>query len=129
MNQPRVFVYILYNIVVICFFFSSRRRHTRFDCDWSSDVCSSDLPIAQDAQGSIGPFSPSICRIDWQTITSAPSGALPPVTACPYCGRANDPGAQFCMDCGKPMGKFTGRKTAEASPGGGGRSEEHTSEL
>src|SRR2546430_7085544 len=27
------------------FFFSSRRRHTRFDCDWSSDVCSSDLRI------------------------------------------------------------------------------------
>src|SRR2546427_5225248 len=30
------------------FFFSSRRRHTRFDCDWSSDVCSSDL-AAMDA--------------------------------------------------------------------------------
>src|SRR5467141_2036040 len=28
---------------VIVFFFSSRRRHTRFKCDWSSDVCSSDL--------------------------------------------------------------------------------------
>src|SRR2546430_10164679 len=28
--------------VVTNFFFSSRRRHTRFDCDWSSDVCSSD---------------------------------------------------------------------------------------
>src|SRR2546430_41085 len=28
---------------VTFFFFSSRRRHTRFDCDWSSDVCSSDL--------------------------------------------------------------------------------------
>src|SRR2546430_14116736 len=27
----------------LIFFFSSRRRHTRFDCDWSSDVCSSDL--------------------------------------------------------------------------------------
>src|SRR2546430_6321051 len=27
------------------FFFSSRRRHTRFDCDWSSDVCSSDLGV------------------------------------------------------------------------------------
>src|SRR6266481_6145030 len=26
-----------------CFFFSSRRRHTRWNCDWSSDVCSSDL--------------------------------------------------------------------------------------
>src|SRR5262249_56192126 len=28
---------------VICFFFSSRRRHTRLVSDWSSDVCSSDL--------------------------------------------------------------------------------------
>src|SRR2546421_1338674 len=27
----------------VCFFFSSRRRHTRSDRDWSSDVCSSDL--------------------------------------------------------------------------------------
>src|SRR5882762_5444701 len=27
------------------FFFSSRRRHTRFKCDWSSDVCSSDLGL------------------------------------------------------------------------------------
>src|SRR5256886_7058252 len=31
------------SIAVSHFFFSSRRRHTRFDCDWSSDVCSSDL--------------------------------------------------------------------------------------
>src|SRR2546430_5838780 len=29
--------------VTLVFFFSSRRRHTSFDCDWSSDVCSSDL--------------------------------------------------------------------------------------
>ena len=28
---------------VLFFFFSSRRRHTRSLCDWSSDVCSSDL--------------------------------------------------------------------------------------
>src|SRR5689334_23922123 len=28
------------------FFFSSRRRHTRWNCDWSSDVCSSDLLVA-----------------------------------------------------------------------------------
>src|SRR5688572_32645005 len=32
--------------IVVFFFFSSRRRHTRFDCDWSSDVCSSDLGAA-----------------------------------------------------------------------------------
>src|SRR5690606_39486354 len=28
---------------IVAFFFSSRRRHTRFSRDWSSDVCSSDL--------------------------------------------------------------------------------------
>src|SRR5690606_35276375 len=34
------------------FLFSSRRRHTRFSRDWSSDVCSSDLPadVADEAQ-------------------------------------------------------------------------------
>src|SRR3712207_8407829 len=32
---------------VKCFFFSSRRRHTRYWRDWSSDVCSSDLELAQ----------------------------------------------------------------------------------
>src|SRR5690606_40388232 len=30
-------------VTVVMFFFSSRRRHTRFSRDWSSDVCSSDL--------------------------------------------------------------------------------------
>src|SRR2546430_3028488 len=34
----------------IVFFFSSRRRHTRFDCDWSSDVCSSILRAAYTLQ-------------------------------------------------------------------------------
>src|SRR2546427_10530665 len=33
-------------VLTVFFFFSSRRRHTRFDCDWSSDVCSSDLSAA-----------------------------------------------------------------------------------
>src|SRR5439155_15586700 len=32
-------------VILYCyFFFSSRRRHTRWPRDWSSDVCSSDLP-------------------------------------------------------------------------------------
>src|SRR5256886_15042898 len=35
------------------FFFSSRRRHTRFDCDWSSDVCSSDLMPRGMPQGEV----------------------------------------------------------------------------
>src|SRR3978361_1640066 len=33
------------------FFFSSRRRHTRWNCDWSSDVCSSDLLGANSVAG------------------------------------------------------------------------------
>src|SRR5438034_8192709 len=40
-----VIVVILY-VVLFFFFFSSRRRHTRSLCDWSSDVCSSDLSTA-----------------------------------------------------------------------------------
>src|SRR5256886_6947372 len=39
------FIYPLIRCLFLFFFFSSRRRHTRFDCDWSSDVCSSDLMI------------------------------------------------------------------------------------
>src|SRR5689334_14252790 len=37
----------------VFFFFSSRRRHTIWNCDWSSDVCSSDL-IARAATGRPG---------------------------------------------------------------------------
>src|SRR5690242_13291014 len=36
--------------VCIFFFFSSRRRHTRLTCDWSSDVCSSDLLLQRAAR-------------------------------------------------------------------------------
>src|SRR2546428_4355663 len=36
------------------FFFSSRRRHTRSDRDWSSDVCSSDLLFGGTPVGQIG---------------------------------------------------------------------------
>src|SRR5206468_8163978 len=41
-------MYVMYRYDCTCFlvcffFFSSRRRHTRSDRDWSSDVCSSDL--------------------------------------------------------------------------------------
>src|SRR5690625_5843173 len=32
--------------MLACFLFSSRRRHTRWPRDWSSDVCSSDLHVA-----------------------------------------------------------------------------------
>src|SRR6266571_8172374 len=38
-----MFIIYLYSYFFFFFFFSSRRRHTRLTCDWSSDVCSSDL--------------------------------------------------------------------------------------
>src|SRR6266478_6822478 len=52
------------------FFFSSRRRHTRFDCDWSSDVCSSDLRkhLAPELMAAAGftrvPRAPYVWRYD-----------------------------------------------------------------
>src|SRR5690242_16484572 len=39
------FFLILLLVFFFFFFFSSRRRHTRLTCDWSSDVCSSDLVV------------------------------------------------------------------------------------
>src|SRR3954462_2095546 len=49
--------------IVLFFFFSSRRRHTRLSCDWSSDVCSSDLMIRR--PGEVGalvgvPLTPGV---------------------------------------------------------------------
>src|SRR5690606_40013258 len=49
-------------VVSLSFFFSSRRRHTRFSRDWSSDVCSSDLarPLAPaGVQSLIRPLTPT----------------------------------------------------------------------
>src|SRR3712207_9519626 len=40
---------------IFIFFFSSRRRHTRYWRDWSSDVCSSDLGPADRARGTRRP--------------------------------------------------------------------------
>src|SRR5256886_675038 len=54
-----------YRGVDICvFFFSSRRRHTRFDCDWSSDVCSSDLVVMDGTRGIVllNPTAPEIAE-------------------------------------------------------------------
>src|SRR5689334_19637396 len=42
------------NFVSVVFFFSSRRRHTRWNCDWSSDVCSSDLPMLESEDYELG---------------------------------------------------------------------------
>src|SRR2546430_7486871 len=54
--------------VQTCFFFSSRRRHTRFDCDWSSDVCSSDLThTARSESPRTAQSRPSARRSRWRS--------------------------------------------------------------
>src|SRR4051794_8400063 len=48
-------------VALVLFFFSSRRRHTRWTGDWSSDVCSSDLIAVVDRSGELvdGPLRPT----------------------------------------------------------------------
>src|SRR5690625_1284661 len=57
------------------FFFSSRRRHTSWPRDWSSDVCSSDLALATSSRAGIG--RPSTPPTSWAAASSA----------IPTCGR------------------------------------------
>ena len=56
------FVMVIAEVCSSFFFFSSRRRHTRFTSDWSSDVCSSDLVESRAARGL--PFSSKRNTVD-----------------------------------------------------------------
>src|SRR6267143_2312474 len=56
----------------VFFFFSSRRRHTRWNCDWSSDVCSSDLSPAGTAKGA----DPHYSVMSLDAIKALPVGQL-----------------------------------------------------
>src|SRR5438034_4675354 len=71
-------VFFFFLFFVFCFFFfSSRRRHTRSLCDWSSDVCSSDLrpmPAAATRSG----VSPVMSRP--RNRTCPPAGRTRPIT-------------------------------------------------
>src|SRR5690625_7141863 len=58
----------IYIASLFCFFFSSRRRHTRWPRDWSSDVCSSDL-----GQELVEDVSPLESNMGW-TLAWQPEG-------------------------------------------------------
>src|SRR5688572_18751328 len=64
------FFFFVFCFFFFCFFFSSRRRHTRFDCDWSSDVCSSDLEAQDVGDGALplGDREPLHPRVDGCTV-------------------------------------------------------------
>src|SRR2546430_9664470 len=70
----RVFKLWVSDVFDVCFF-SSRRRHTRFDCDWSSDVCSSDLPITGELGMSATPQSSSFSASWYSPVSMAASPA------------------------------------------------------
>src|SRR6266571_5106612 len=83
------------------FFFSSRRRHTRLTCDWSSDVCSSDLTSSWSARR-----WPSPARARWC------SRARP--TSCRRCRTRSSPSSHWRSRSpdrpqGGDHGSFTGR--------------------
>src|SRR5690625_6615770 len=78
--------------VVFRFFFSSRRRHTRWPRDWSSDVCSSDLNIAIEAQLLAGAFLAAIAA---SFFTSAYVGLI----AAPFAGAARSEERRVGKEC------------------------------
>src|SRR5438034_3807892 len=62
-------LFVVFYLFFFFFFFSSRRRHTRSLCDWSSDVCSSDLVPAPRAYGRL--------RADGGAVVAIAAGAAP----------------------------------------------------
>src|SRR5437870_6586737 len=79
---------------VVCFFFSSRRRHTRWPRDWSSDVCSSDLFGSR--------FAPrKLYEIHQRAAQVSMSPDLPMQTIWGYDGMT--PGPTFIAHYGEPI--------------------------
>src|SRR5256886_7286543 len=73
-------------------FFSSRRRNTKLDCDWSSDVCSSDLGAANEG-----------CQPRWTGYWPRPPPLIPakgPAETAPAPMRVRFPVTGFRLGCG-----------------------------
>src|SRR5439155_16859748 len=61
--------FVLSTILARAFFFSSRRRHTRWPRDWSSDVCSSDLlALSRDRHAAWREWGPYLSERQWGTV-------------------------------------------------------------
>src|SRR3712207_8833214 len=105
-------------VVLIVFFFSSRRRHTRYWRDWSSDVCSSDLvPASAD----LGQHAP-------QGRQGRRAGAVPLDEGTRVREERADLDGRQVGEHGPSAGRELGGQP-DADVGDQGRSEEHTSEL
>src|SRR3990167_9071420 len=100
-------------------FFTSRRRHRRFDCDWSSDVCSSDLcaPAESRASPSAWPYASSP-RADhgWEPRRCLEEDAMESESGAPDGGGAS---TSRCLQPPPPWScQISGHNTApETAPG------------
>src|SRR5689334_24820744 len=106
-----LFLYFFISLVFVFlfFFFSSRRRHTRWNCDWSSDVCSSDLRAAR----ALGPGSGGTDAASggsWPRALVADSAAF--VAASVACFRHRGQGGRFR---GMEIGRASCRERVEIS--------------
>src|SRR5690606_40748718 len=91
-------------IALILFFFSSRRRHTRFSRDWSSDVCSSDLALHSSKRLS----PPKTGKRPRRTLAAGGRGTRDR-RAYPFIGRVvhgrGGPTAKICPKIGRATGR------------------------
>src|SRR6266571_8554247 len=91
-----IFLLDCINALFFFFFFSSRRRHTRLTCDWSSDVCSSDLD-EHDAQVS---YSTVAKYVQWRRAEIAAGAPALAGSADGFVPQAKEPGAEAEVDFG-----------------------------
>src|SRR5690606_40435944 len=100
---------------VCSFFFSSRRRHTRFSRDWSSDVCSSDLAAFAAAAAGPDPAGESVvigARLAAEIAAVAeryPEIDLDPLDIAAYLG---------ARSCPEEIGRASCRERVSISAGG-----------
>src|ERR671917_2214183 len=117
------------------FFFSSRRRHTRSLCDWSSDVCSSDLPAGLGGGIPVGRREAQIWVLG-RLVRVVDAGEAPDlpraglgVEALGVAGLAHlDRRVDEDLDERQPRGLVDGARPAAVGPAGAGdRDERHHS--
>src|SRR5690606_41067624 len=82
----------------VTFFFSSRRRHTSFSRDWSSDVCSSDLV------GQVIPWNFPLLMLAWKIAPAIAMGNTVVLKPAPYTPLTALLFAEICHEVGLPPG-------------------------
>src|SRR5690242_21046277 len=103
--------------LLFLFYFPSTRRHTRLTCDWSSDVCSSDLitdPAAQPAHVGVGFLVEAQAHegVDGERGVADPGVAVVPVACAARCFRQAEGGGGEDRSEERRVGKGCGWRWA-----------------